>query len=403
MGFRWCDPYYRLNAPMFGGKFSGNVLNVLLEPYLRRLRANSIQLLTWVDDLLMVVQPLPEDSHDAAECGGHASYGKCSSTRDRALRLEAEVDREMDALGLFTNEKRMSPARQGEFLCLNWDTARCVFYLTSEKAASLASKAADLASQEFVTPRQLAKFRGKLSWYLQCLEGVSLMICLLNKTIGAPASPHDWDTPLLLPSNTAAELSWWEKHLPSMAERAQPMWQLTGSQALLAFQAGTLPFFACLTTDASLHGWGAVLELRLPLGELECHSTSGCWLLVNNFDQSHREALAVPAAIRAFASLLHGRAVVLVSDCSCVVQAQEKGSKASEILQCAATETVQLSALHSFTLHSTWMAGAAMVASGVDELSRAAQPWLSSQYRLVQRPPQCSPSAFLVRVTFRSR
>ena len=88
----------------------------------------------------------------------------CQCTRERALKLEAEIDREMEALGLFTNEKRQAPARQGEFIRLDYDTADCVFLLTKDKATSLAQKAKVLADAEDSSPRLLSKFRGKLVW-----------------------------------------------------------------------------------------------------------------------------------------------------------------------------------------------------------------------------------------------
>ena len=51
----------------------------------------------------------------------------CACTRSQALKLEKEIDREMDALGLFTNSKRQAPSREGEFIGLNYDTADCLF------------------------------------------------------------------------------------------------------------------------------------------------------------------------------------------------------------------------------------------------------------------------------------
>lgn len=121
-------------------------------PYLRWLRDKGIHLLVWVDDLLMCLPPLQEHRHDAELCGGHNTCVMCQCTRARALKLEAEIDREMEALGLFTNEKRQAPARQGEFIGLDYDTADCVFLLTTEKATSLANKAKELADAENSSP-----------------------------------------------------------------------------------------------------------------------------------------------------------------------------------------------------------------------------------------------------------
>ena len=112
----------------------------------------------WVDDLLCVLPPLPEHEHDASTCGGHETCFMCACTRSRALKLEKEINREMDALGLFTNSKRQAPSREGEFIGLNYDTAACVFILLEEKGISLAATAQELHDQPTCSPRELSRF-----------------------------------------------------------------------------------------------------------------------------------------------------------------------------------------------------------------------------------------------------
>jgi len=55
-------------------------------------------------------------------------------------------------------------------------------------------------------------------------------------------------------------LEFWAANLPAMAGVAKPMWSLTGQQLLYHFQNGLPGVEACLSTDASMKAWGAVLE-----------------------------------------------------------------------------------------------------------------------------------------------
>ena len=369
LGIKWRGQYLRYASCPFGAKQSGNILNVLLMPYLRRLRDKGIHLLVWVDDLLMCLPPLPEHRHDAALCGGHETCKMCQCTRDRALKLEAEIDREMDALGLFTNEKRQAPARQGEFIGLDYDTADCVFLLTKDKTAALAQKAKMLAEAEDSSPRLLAKFRGKVVWYSPCIQGVSILTRHLNVAIGAFTSDAEWDRRSTTPGAARSELQWLADNLRNMAAKARPMWELTGEQAVRAFKTGQRAVDAMLITDASVHGWGAVLQVR-DNGIVHEWKTTGRWHHHNDLEQAHREAQATPRAFRAFRHLLTGRSVVHVSDCACVVRAQQVGSAKSSRLQEAALEVWHIVHDEGAWMTSAWMSGIDMMTSGVDYLSR---------------------------------
>ena len=239
----------------------------------------------------------------------------CQCTYARALKLEAEVDREMEALGLFTNEKRQSPAQQGEFIGLDYDTAACVFVLTKEKAEKLEAAAVKLLRAVQHSPRELAKYRGKLVWYSPCVQGVNILTRQLNKAIGAHDSDEEWDRKRVTEQGARAELQWLAENLGSMAERARPMWELNGEQAVRAFKDGHTAIDAMLITDASVHGWGAILYLRTGMETREFRVT-GRWPFVNDLEQAHREAQATPTAFRAMRHLLHGRSLVHISDCA---------------------------------------------------------------------------------------
>ena len=96
------------------------------------------------------------------------------------------------------------------------------------------------------------------------------------------------------------------------------MWELTGEQAVRAFCAGLKAINAMLTTDASVHWWGAILLLQVN-GEIQEFKTTGLWPFDNDLEQARRKARAPPLAFKAFKHLLTRRLVVHVSDCACVV------------------------------------------------------------------------------------
>jgi hypothetical protein len=123
-----------------------------------------------------------------------------------------------------------------------------------------------------------------------------------------------------------------------MAGQARPMWELTGAQAIDAFLDGNMAVNTMLVTDASVHGWGALLHLRHQDQTTTSHTTTGSWPFDNDLDQAHCEAFATPQALTAFRHLLHGCAIVHISDCLCVVFAQQAGSGKSPSLQQAAEQ-----------------------------------------------------------------
>ncbi len=116
----------------------------------------------------------------------------------------------MDALCLFTNEKRQAPEHDVEFIGLAYDTATCTFVLTKTKVESLqvATAAATLASTLESSPRTLAKFRGKLSWYSPCVSCVRLLTLHITAAIGAPDSHKAWDKAKTLLQDAHNELQW---------------------------------------------------------------------------------------------------------------------------------------------------------------------------------------------------
>ena len=136
-----------------------------------------------------------------------------------------------------------------------------------------------------------------MQWYCPCLESVALLTRQLNKAVSQARTVEDWDLPLVLLPEAREEQQFWVNNLPRMADVAKPMWQLTSQQMLEHFQQGQAGADACLSTDASLHGWGAVLDTTIE-GKRCQLTASGGWVpsdgVQREEDNMHRHLLKRP-------------------------------------------------------------------------------------------------------------
>jgi hypothetical protein len=223
-----------------------------------------------------------------------------------------------------------------------------------------------------VSPRDVAKWRGKLQWYAPCLEGTRILTRAINKWIGAP-DEDGWDEAVQLSEEAKSELDFWAVNLPQMAGHAKPMWKLSPEELLRRFRNGEPVVDACLSTDASFMGWGAVLELAGEEGDREILSTSGRWGEGDeSSEQAHRESTGTVLACETFIERLQGKTVLHLTDCTPVSNAVNNGSKRSRVLHENAVYLWKLCAKWSIHLVSQWIPGDHMVEQGVDELSRDA-------------------------------
>jgi hypothetical protein len=253
LGFRWRAQYFVFNAPMFGGKLSGNILDTILAPVDRWIRGKGISMLRWVDDLAMSLPPRPEFRHDTTYCGGTASCPMCQDTLQRAMKLMNELDALLISLGFTLNDKRTQPSQRGEFIGLGWDTVRCCFWMPAAKANALSQTATSMIDNVTASRRQLAKFRGKLTWFAPCLSGVRLLLRSINTFIGNPETDGEWDATVTLPADVICELRHWACTLPTSADHERPLWSLRPTQVLEMYHMGRSVVSVYLETDASIY------------------------------------------------------------------------------------------------------------------------------------------------------
>jgi hypothetical protein len=371
LGFRWRHQNLVFNAPMFGGKTSGNVLDTLLGPVDRWIRTKGISHLRWVDDLCMSLPPRPAYRHDTTHCGGIGMCFMCNDTHRRAMRLMTELDNLLIELGFQLNDKLTMPSQRGEFIGLGWDTLRCCFWMPAAKANHLAGVADAIVESSAASRRDLAKFRGKLSWYAPCLSGVRLLLREINAFIGNPASDTEWDAVVPVSSAALLELQHWGSVLPTAADHEKPLWTLRPAQALELYRLGCPVVSVYMETDASLDGWGCTLRVN-HAGTWTDHHTSVSWAPGQPVTQVQCEGEALHQALLTFLPLVRGCAVLHVTDCKPTLDLPDRGSASSRQLQQTAKDIWLFCSTHGILLYSAWIPGADMIKSGTDALSREA-------------------------------
>ena len=177
LGFVWGTPFC-LNAPPFGMTVSGNALEILTSPLVRRWARKGLRIILWIDDLCCIVRNphaavghptwflLPPGSALSSsdfqlafvECCGLQSCSACQSSFARACDLRAAFLSEIRDLGWRTNEKESGlPDMAGEFIGVPFDTDSFTFSLTDAKRDKLVRRAAKALRLVLLTPRRVSK------------------------------------------------------------------------------------------------------------------------------------------------------------------------------------------------------------------------------------------------------
>ena len=408
LGFVWGAPF-RLNAPPFGMSVSGNGLEILTAPFVRRWTRRGCCIILWIDDICFIIRvthrsvdhpgvpawfALPpgrtsgptSDLQDLfIECGGRATCPDCQRAYMDAVALREEVVSELYELGWRTNEKDSGlPDTGGIFVGIPFDTVAFTFTLQPDKRDRLARRVAKTRRLALVSRRRVSKLRGKLLWYGATLEYAPVMTRSMSRWIGAPPSDEAWDAPAERSAALDEELAFWAENLPYLAERARPIIPLTGLQlhsfwliprhlrpalAHGSAAAAILDVAAVIYVDASIYGYGMARQENpddVPEVVVGTPRPGDPWS-----QQAHREAVAIMRAADLAVQRAPGRTTVLVSDCTPCVQALLKGSASPELQACAAHVARQAISTGS-RLVPMWAPGKELVDLGVDGLSRTA-------------------------------
>ena len=274
-------------------------------------------------------------------------------TRQAAAEIAVQLRELMGALGLRINEKKstMEPVQRLEHLGLVVDMDRQTFEVPQRKMDKIRGMATALLregseAEGLVRKRTLAKFTG------------TVIACRL----AIPASRHHLRS---LHDVSKSSIGWEGRvRLTRDARRDLRMWaRLTDTEAFRLIRRPVTT--RVLNTDASLTGWGAVLDSKEPI--------AGYWAKrYRPGDMAWVEIRAVVLAILSFGPELKGEEVLLFCDNSAIVQAVNTAtsrtprimSELRALQNALDAHDVSLRARHVYSKANVW----------ADKLSRATRP-----------------------------
>jgi len=244
----------------FGLSTAPYTFTKLTKPAIRFLRQVGIQIIVYLDDMLLVAQ----------------SEGQLCQDLSTTLWL-------LTALGFIVNLTKsvLTPAKQLEFLGFLIDTQSMTIVLPPAKVTDLQREAAKLLELRTVSTKSLARLVGKLvatkpAVFIAPLRYRALQSQKISSTFAQQEQT-------LLSQEACSELRWWSTQLPAHC-----------SAPLLKPEASLV-----ITSDASTQGWGA---------ECQGVKTGGKWTV--NETQCHINILELKAAFLAIQSFLKEREAV---------------------------------------------------------------------------------------------
>jgi len=286
----------------------------------------------------------------------------------------------LDGFHLTRSEKGFAVGQKGEFIGIVCDVHRGVFLLAERKEAKIMASLLLVVVSEFLSSREVAKVRGKLVNYGQCMEGLRPFSVPFTLFIGAPESEFQWDERRALPSSLREHAAYLREVVPRLARAGAPIWPLEPATVFDRWQRGLpLPFkLVVVTYDAAVFGLAVSICLRP--GEIlrfAGRSFDRVSTVITFEDtpehQVHREGWAGSIALEtAIAAVGPGpSAVLLRKHCSPALGALERGSSKSPVLQEASLDVHRQCHRAGWSLVLLHVRGERLIEEGVDDGSRA--------------------------------
>jgi hypothetical protein len=392
---------FRFAACQFGQKTAGSPLNSLVlsvARYFARL-PTPVHVATWVDDLHFSMR-----TPDHPPCEGHQSgCPVCTAAYHRAVEAEALWRQKAKALHLpLSAGKGHSVAQGGPFTGVHIDTLRGLYTMLADKLASLRETFACLFAADTVTPRLLARGRGKASHYgcaipllaamcpalTQAIHQAEMAFDLPAPELDSDAAPDfDWDATLHISDRTRAVLRLMLRTIDELGSHGQPIWPVSPAAALGAFRAGQPGFISALVHFSAAQ-WGMSIRTRpdgppVPLHgpwDLAHSMFSAPWMSAPAFSEhgapvehAHSIALATVLGITAAAAHadLTNHTIIVRVPSTAIAAALRHGSTSDPALQdiilLLQAARLQLRLLHLLFLPAPPTLGAPLTPSQIAE------------------------------------
>jgi len=372
-----CGHVSRFAVAQFGHAVSHGPLFVITEAVIAMAsRKFGVDIASFVDDLL---NALFVALHAACK-GLKGNCRICMEAFDRATVKMEQLDHILKACGLaFSDKGDLTISQEHIFIGIIFDVLNGRLLITVEKFGKTMALLLEVMQQAELSPRGMAKLRGKFGHQFRCIEGVAPLLVPFNKFIGGPESVREWDEPKIISPALRTIMGELYQWLPRLQPAGAAMWPLDPSTILFRWQrwlsvpGGPLvvAYWHASPFAVGISGRTRPDEIWRSQGmRYEQAST------IVTFDspleaQVHRESAGAPMVLDFLRAQmdLRGWQILFVNDCMPVVIAMRKGSHSMRLQ--ADAERVTLGLLEAGAKASfLHIPGTEMVAAGTDGASR---------------------------------
>lgn len=326
LGIQWRGKFYVFTALPFGLSCSPFYCGKIIRPVIKHLRQLGLRVTVFVDDFLLMVEVhlAQEHKHTLLTC--------------------------LISLGWSINwdKSDLVPSQTKRFIGYNLDTTGeyPTISIPAERLRLLRKDINRVIAKGVLTARQLARITG------QCISMVAAIVpgkLFLRHAYRLLAQRQSWQDKLILDHGTISDLQWWLSALDS--------WN--------CHQIRLRPVDIQIETDASQIAWGAVCGQFQAMGHWNAR--------VSSASSNYRELLAILLAIQAFAPMLRGKHVQILTDnVSAAAYLNRLGGSSADLTQVAKAIWAEA---YSMDIHLSGKHLAGVLNVAADRLSRLDGPY----------------------------
>ena len=279
-----------------------------------------------------------------------------ADTYKRACEQCQALKAQLIRLGFRLNLKKSEfiPQTKFTYLGLSWDTTRMVVALPEEKRHDIQDYARSLLSSRRVTSRALQRFLGRANFACIAVPRGRLMCRPLQRAV--LKGPSNAFKPVTLSPEARQSLVWWI----SLKITESPLW----------FPETSLT----LTTDSSIHGWGATLGEDTVKGHWP-----DSWVHTRERHINELEMRAVLLAVQHWKHALSGLSIqLLVDNMTTVLYLTKEGGTKSAMLSRLTREISDTCLTHNIRLFPSYLPGIANTASDALSRDKVQEEWMLS-------------------------
>jgi hypothetical protein len=328
--FIWRQKSYQFVSCPFGLNTAPSTFTRVTRPVLHWCHTQGMRVVFYLDDILLLA-----DTHTGA-------VSQCHDLRRKLTRLGFRIN---------LKKSEFTPMRRFTYLGLVWDTAQMAVALPEDKREDIRACAQSLLTSPRVTSRSLQRFLGRANFACIAVPRGRLMCrpiqrCVLKGVTRAFKRAH-------LSPEARQSLTWWA----ALKVTHAPLWFPETSMTL--------------TTDSSIHGWGATL------GNLSVKGTwPPQWVTQRTRHINELEMRAVLLAVHQWRSTLAGRSIqVLVDNFSTVQYLKKEGGTKSAMLARLTREILDICLTHNIKLFPSYLPGIANTEADALSRGKAQEEW----------------------------